>query len=156
MTDTQSPDTAGEVFGPIDFLVLEFQNERMTGAVAAAMLDLVERGIVRIYDVLAVRKEEDGTIVGLDISDLSADSIGGMVVFAGARSGLVGDEDVNEAAGIMEPGTTAVLIVYENAWARPFVAAAREAGAEVIASARIPADVVMEVLDELEAADAAN
>jgi hypothetical protein len=156
MTDTQSPDTDDEVFGPIDFLVLEFQNERMTGGVAAAMLDLVERGIVRIYDVLAVRKEEDGSIVGLDISDLSADSIGGMVVFAGARSGLVGDEDVNEAAEIMEPGTTAVLIVYENAWARPFVAAAREAGAEVIASARIPADVIMEVLEELEAADAAN
>lgn len=145
-----------EVHGPIDFLLIEFDADKMTGEAAGALLDLVEQGIVRIYDLLVIRKDSDGTITGIDVSDLSADSLGGFVAFAGARSGLVGDDDIAEAGGVMEPGTAAALIVYENTWAVPFVTAARNAGAEVIASARIPADVVMEVLDALEAADAAG
>jgi hypothetical protein len=145
-----------EIHGPIDFLLLEFSAEKMTGAAAAALLDLVERGIVRIWDLLVIRKDEDGTFSGIDISDLRAGELGDFVTFAGARSGLLGDEDIAEASAAMEPGTVAALLVYENAWAIPFVAAARAADAQVIASARIPADVVMDVLDELEAAEAAN
>jgi hypothetical protein len=142
-----------EVIGPIDFLLLEFQSDKMTGEAGAALFDLVEQGIVRIYDLLIIRKEADGSVVGLDLSDVSADSVGGFAAFAGARSGLVGDDDVAEAGSAMEPGTTAALLVYENTWAVPFVAAARKADAQVIASARIPADVVMSALDELEAND---
>jgi hypothetical protein len=146
--------SAADVHGPIDFLLLEFPGDKMTGATADALLDLVARGIVRIYDLLVVRKDADGSFSGIDITDLSADDIGGFVAFAGARSGLVGDEDLTDAAGVLEPGTVAALIVYENTWAVPFVAAARGAGAQVVASERIPADVVMGVLDELEAAAA--
>jgi Family of unknown function (DUF6325) len=145
-----------DVHGPIDFLLVEFQAERMTGEAAAALLDLVERGIVRVYDLLVVRKELDGTFSGIDLADISADGLGGFAAFAGARSGLLGDDDLAQAADAMEPGTMAAMIVYENTWAIPFVAAAQRNGAQVIASARIPADVVTEVLDELEAADAAN
>lgn len=145
-----------DVHGPIDFILLEFPADNMTGEAGAALLDLVEAGIVRIFDLLIIRREDDGSITGVDMTDLSADSLGGFAVFAGARSGLVGDEDISEAAGVMEPGTAAALIVYENTWARPFVAAARRMGAEVVASARIPADAVMSALDELDAAEAAN
>lgn len=151
MTDTLLAD----VHGPIDFLLLEFQSDKMKGDAADALLDLVGRGIVRIYDLLVIRKEADGSFSGIDVSDLSADDVGGFVAFAGARSGLLGDDDISAAADAMAPGTAAAMIVYENTWAIPFVAAARDAGAEVVASARIPASVVMEVLDELEAADAA-
>jgi uncharacterized membrane protein len=154
MTTTELDATQVDAFGPIDFLVLEFPADRMTGEAAAALLDLVERGIIRIYDLLVVRKDQDGTISGIDITDLSADELGGFVAFSGARSGLIGDDDISEAGQAMEPGTAAALLVYENAWAAPFVAAARRSGAEVIASARIPASVVMDALDELEAADA--
>lgn len=142
-----------DVCGPIDFLVVEFPADAMTGDAADALLDLVERGIVRIYDLLVVRKELDGTVSGFDVTDLSEESVGGFVAFAGTRSGLLGDDDVMEAANAMEPGTAAALIVYENTWAIPFVAAAQRAGASVVASARIPADVVMETLDALEAAE---
>jgi hypothetical protein len=148
--------STGDVHGPIDFLLLEFSEEKMNGEAASALLDLVDRGIVRVYDLLLIRKDADGTFSGVDVSDLSADSLGGFVAFAGARSGLLGDDDLAEAAAAMEPGTVAALIVYENAWAVPFVAAARGADAQVIASARIPADVVMEALDQLEAAEAAD
>jgi uncharacterized membrane protein len=150
MTSTEFAD----VHGPIDFLLLEFDADKATGEAAAALLDLVEQGIVRIYDLLVVQKEADGTFAGVNLTDLSADGLGGFAAFAGARSGLLGDEDLADAADTMAPGTTAAMILYENCWAIPFVAAARRMDAQVVASMRIPADDVMAALDELEASDA--
>ena len=138
------------VHGPIDFLLIEFPGDRVTGAAADALMGLVERGIIRVYDLLIVRKADDGTFTGIDVSDVSADHVGGFAAFTGARSGLLGDDDLRQAADAMEPGTVAALIVYENSWAVPFVAAARDAGGQVIASARIPAQDVMDALDALE------
>jgi len=149
MTSTEPND----VIGPVDFLILEFDPERATGEAAAAMLDLVERGIVRIWDLVIVEKQADGTFAGVDIVDVSAEGVGGFAAFSGARSGLLGDDDIAEAANAMEPGTMAALLVYENAWAVPFVRAAMNMDAQVIASARIPADEIMAALDALEAAD---
>jgi len=145
--------TDSDVLGPIDLLVIEWREENMTGEAAAALLDLVERGIVRIFDLLVVRKDADGTFSGIDIEDLSADDLGGFVAFSGARSGLLGDDDIAEAANALEPGTMAALIVYENTWAVPFVRAAHDIGAQVVASVRIPASDVLEALDALEAAE---
>jgi uncharacterized membrane protein len=139
-----------DVHGPIDFVLIEFPGDRLTGAAADALLDLVEQGIVAIYDLLVVRKEEDGTFSGIDVSELSADALGGFTAFSGARSGLLGDDDLADAANAMKPGTVAALLVYENVWARPFVAAAREAGGQLVASARIPAQDIMDALDALE------
>jgi len=141
------------VHGPIDFVLIEFAADRVTGAAAEALMDLVERGVVRVYDLLVIRKDEDGTFSGVEISDLAADQVGGFNAFAGARSGLLDDDDLRQAADAMKPGTIAALVVYENAWAVPFVAAARDAGGQLIASARIPAQDVMDALDALEASN---
>jgi hypothetical protein len=141
-----------EVHGPIDYILLEFPGDALTGESADALLDLVARGLVRVYDLLVIRKNGDGSFSGVELSDLSADSVGGFHVFAGAATGLLGQEDAEAAAGALEPGTTAALIVYENTWAIPFVAAARSAGAQVVAGGRIPADAVMDALDQLEPA----
>jgi hypothetical protein len=146
--------TNTDVVGPIDFLLLEAPGDKLTDEPAKALLNLVEQGIVTIYDLLVVRKDADGSYSGIEVTDMTADSIGGFSSFARSRSGLVGDDDVAEAASAMEPGTVAALIVFENTWARPFVAAARRSGAQVIASERIPAHVLNDVLDELEAAEA--
>jgi hypothetical protein len=146
--------TNGDVHGPIDFVLVEFPGDRMTGGAAEALVDLVEAGTIRIYDLLVVRKEQDGSFSGFDVADLPGGAGGGFVAFTGARSGLLGDDDLKQAADVMDPGTMAALIVYENTWAIPFVSRAMEAGAQLIASARIPADVVNEALDELEAQDA--
>lgn len=138
--------SAVDVHGPIDFVLIEFPGDREpTGAAAQALLDLVERGVIRLYDLLVVRKDEDGTFSGIDL-----DGLAGFTAFAGARSGLLGDDDLAQAADAMEPGTIAALIVYENAWAAPFVAAARDAGGQMVASMRIPAQDVMDALDGLE------
>ena len=144
---------ADDVHGPIDFVLLEFEADNLRGEAAEAMLDLVERGIVRIYDLLIIKKDADGTFSGLAVDALADDEAGAFAAFQGASSGMLGDEDVAEAAGAMEPGTVAALIVFENVWAIPFVRAVYNAGGAVIASARIPADVVNETLDALEAAN---
>jgi dihydrodipicolinate synthase/N-acetylneuraminate lyase len=140
-----------DVMGPVDFVLLEFQSDKLDGSAGAAMAELVDRGIVSILDLLVIQKEADGSFTGIEITDLTADDLGGIAVFVGARSGLLGDDDLADAAQALEPGTTGAVIVYENTWARPFVAAAQRAGAQLVASARIPADVVNEVLDALEA-----
>ena len=141
--------TAKDVAGPIDFVLLEFPSDRLTGAAGQALMDLVQRGIIRLYDLMVISKDQDGAVEVLELTDPGS-AAGGFAYFAGARSGLLGDDDVSEAASAMQPNTVAALIVYENSWAIPFVAAARDSGGELIASQRIPASDVMAALEALE------
>ncbi len=143
--------TDGDVHGPVDFVLLEFPDDRLTGRAAAELVDLVDRGIIRLFDILIVGKDKEGTAYGVDLAAVAAEELGGFEALAWARTGLLSDEDLQQAAGAMEPGRLAVLVVYENAWAVPFVAAARESGGEMIAGARIPAQDVMDALEALEA-----
>jgi hypothetical protein len=145
--------TDAEVHGPIDFVLIEFPGPTLGDELADALLALVDSGVVRLYDLLVVQKEADGTFSGLEISDLTADTVGGLVAFAGARSGLLGDEDVAQAADALAPGTIALLLLWENSWAIPFVRAATQAGGQVVASARIGAQEIMDALDAADAAD---
>jgi hypothetical protein len=139
-----------DVHAPVDFVLIEFPEDRLTGGAAEALLDLVDRGIVAIYDVLVVGRDRDGNGYSLDLAE-AADRVAGFAGLGWARSGLLGEDDVRTAAEAMEPGRLAVLIVYENTWAAPFVAAATESGGQFVASARIPADDLVGVLDALEA-----
>jgi uncharacterized membrane protein len=139
--------------GPIDFVLLEFPDQEPTGEVAGALMDLVEAGTIRLYDVLAVRKTAEGDVSGFEVADLDGDGEIDFAAFAGARSGLLGDDDIAEAASAMEPGTIAVLIVYENAWAAPFVSAAMRNGGQMIATTRIPVEDIIATLDALESAE---
>jgi hypothetical protein len=143
----QSPGEAG-VHGPIDFVLIEFPGDQLTGEAAPALMDLVERGVIRLYDLTVISKGEDGSVQVLELQDPTG--AGGFSYFAGAASGLIGDDDVREAANAMEAGTVAALIVYENSWAVPFVTAAMNSGGQLIASARIPATEVMAALDSLD------
>lgn len=138
-----------DVHGPIDFVLLEFPGDRPLEASAEALAAIVDSGVVSLYDILAIRKESDGSFSGLDLADLGEAGVA-YSAFTGARSGLLGDDDAAAAAEAMEPGTVAVLIVYENSWARPFVAAAMDAGGQMIASERIPAQDVMAALDAMD------
>ena len=149
MTDAPDDD---DVLGPIDIVILEFSGGKLAGETAGELLKLIDAGIVRLYDLLVVRKEEDGTFSGIDLTDVDDEHVGGLAVFAGARSGLLGDDDIKDAADTMEPGTVGALIVYENRWAEGFVAAARREGGRMIASTRIPAQDFLDVLDALETA----
>ena len=153
MTHTDAP---AEVLGPVDFVLIEFPTDRLKGRAAEAVLDLVDRGIIRLYDVMIAGKDENGEAFSVDLAEAAAEQLGGFSELAGARSGLLTDDDLQEAANALEPGRLAVLIVYENTWAAPFVAAAREAGGEMVASARIPAQELMAALDALDARETAE
>jgi dihydroorotase-like cyclic amidohydrolase len=142
----------GEV-GPIDIVVIAYPaGAPMTGEAVPLLMDLIERGIVRVLDAMFVTKNEDGTFSGFDATDLDSKGVGGFTVFEGASSGLLGDEDAATAAEAIEPGTSAVMIMYENSWAAPFVNAVRRNGGHVVANQRIPVEEVIETLDALEAA----
>jgi Family of unknown function (DUF6325) len=142
---------AERAVGPIDYLALELPAERMKGEGLAALLDLVDRGIITVLDMRAVRREADGTFTAVAITDLDHDGTLDLAVFEGVESGLLDNDDLQQAAELIEPGKVVALLVYENTWASPFVGAMRRAGAELIASGRIPADEVEAMLDALEA-----
>ncbi|MFR9795694.1 DUF6325 family protein [Streptomyces sp. MS06] len=141
-----------EEVGPIDYLVIEFPGNRMTGEGLPLLVDLVDRGLIRILDLMFVRKDEDGSIVGLELADLTGDGELDLSVFDGASSGLLGQDDLEEAASALEPGSSAGVLVYENRWAAPFAAALRRGGARMVASGRIPVPALVSALDEAEAA----
>lgn len=143
--------TDADVHGPVDFVLLEFPRDRLTGEAADALMDLVEAGTIRLYDLLVVSKDANGEVEVLELTDPGGPAAS-FSYFAGARSGLLGDEDVQEASSALEPDTVAALLVYENAWAAPFVAAARRNGGELVASARIPATDIMSAVEALETA----
>ena len=142
--------TATNVHGPVDFVLIEFSGDRLTGGGAQAVLDLIDRGIITLYDVLVLGKDVDGSVYAVDLEE-TTEQLGGFGALAWVRSGLLTEEDMRSAAEALEPGRLAVLIVYENTWAVPFVAATMDAGGELIASARIPAPDVIAAVDELEA-----
>jgi len=140
--------------GPIDYLALEFPEARVNGEGLAALLDLVDKGTVRILDIRAVKREVDGTFTEMEIADFDSDGTLDLAVFRGVSSGLLDDDDLGQAASLIEPGKVVALVVWENTWAAPFVSAMRRVGADVIASGRIPADEVLAMLDILEADEA--
>jgi hypothetical protein len=144
---------AHEELGPIDITVIAYAADApMTGEAVPLLLDLVDRKIIRVLDVLFVIKNEDGSFSGFEAKDLEEDKVGDMTVFEGASSGLLSDDDAQTAADAIEPGSAAVVIVYENRWAAPFAAAVRRNGGHVVANQRIPVEDLMNALEAAEAA----
>jgi hypothetical protein len=144
-----------EEMGPIDYLVIEWPGRQPTGEAAPFLVDLVDRGLIRILDLAFIAKAEDGSVAGLEISDLGQE-VEELKVFEGASSGLLSEDDTAEAAAALEPGTSAALLVFENAWAAPFASALRRSGAQLVASGRIPVQAVLAALEAAEEAEAAG
>jgi len=138
--------------GPIDYLVVEFPGNRMTGEAFPLLVDLVDRGLIRILDLVFVRKDLDGSVVGLELADLNGDGQLDLSVFDGASSGLLGEDDIQEAGEAVQPGSSAGILIYENVWAAPFAAAVRGSGGQLVASGRIPIQAILAALDASEPA----
>jgi hypothetical protein len=140
-------------FGPVDIAVIGYPPDApMTGEAVPLLLDLVDRGIIRVLDVLFVVKEQDGSFAGFEARDLDERDVGDLAMFEGASSRLLGEDDAAAAAEAIEPGTAAVLIVYENRWAAPFIAAVRRNGGIPIAFERISTQDLIGTLDAAETA----
>ena len=141
-----------EEMGPVDYLVIEWPDKQPNGKAAPLLVDLVDRGLIRILDLAFIAKGEDGTVAAMEISDL-AGLAPELEVFDGAASGLLDDDDVASAGEALEDGTSAALLVYENRWAAPLATALRESGGQLVANGRIPIQQIVAALDAAEAKD---
>jgi hypothetical protein len=141
--------------GPVDYLIVEWPaGKQPTGEGIKLLADFTDRGLINVLDLVFVQKNEDGSVSGLAVMDLDSDGELDLVQFDGASSGLLGQDDMDEAGSALEPGASAAILLYENAWARPFVKAVKAGGAQLIASGRIPADDLAAAVDTLETASA--
>jgi hypothetical protein len=137
--------------GPIDYLVVEFPADRQPDGSALPLLrDLVEKGTIRILDLAFVRRNADGSVVGVDIADVGLQGEVDVTLFAEASSGLLDRDDLDQAGSALEPGCSAAVLVYENTWAAPFATALRRNGAQLVAAGRIPVQAILATLDSLE------
>jgi hypothetical protein len=138
--------------GPIDYVVIEFPGNRMTGEAFPLLLDLVDRGLIRIIDFVFVRKDEQGETSIVTLSDIDGDGQLDLGVFEGASSGLLGAEEIDETGSVLEPNSSGAVLVYENLWAAPLTGALRRSGGQMVASGRIPLASILEALEALDAA----
>ena len=137
-----------EEMGPVDYIVLEWPGRQPQGDVAPMIVDLVDRGIIRVLDVAFMVKGADGTVDSIELGELED---GGFGEFEGASSGLIGQDDLEEAASALDPGTSAAVLLWENRWAAPVAVALRRSGGQLVASGRIPIQSMLAALDALEA-----
>ncbi|MEU0265697.1 DUF6325 family protein [Nocardioides sp. NPDC006303] len=133
--------------GPVDWIVVEFPGSRFNGEIAPTLMDLVDRGIIRILDLLMIRKDEDGSFDAFEISDLDEGEIGGIRAYETEMANLLSQEDVESVSAAVEPGSTAALLVWENTWAAPFGSAVRHAGGQLVASGRIPVQAILAAIE---------
>jgi hypothetical protein len=139
--------------GPIDWMLIEF-DQPLTGNAAPPLVDLVERGLIRILDIMFIRKLSDGSVQAIEISELPGDEAAHVEVFDGLATGIMGEDDLAAAGDALEVDTRAIMLVYENAWAAPFAVAVREAGGILVDQGRIPVQAIVAALDELDAIEA--
>jgi hypothetical protein len=140
-----------EEMGPIDYIVLEWPGRQPQGDVAPLLIDLVDRGIIRILDIALMVKGEDGSVAAVDLGELNGDGAG-FGQFDGATTGLLSQEDLEDAAEALAPGTSAAVLVWENRWAAPVAVALRRSGGQLVASGRIEIQAVLAALEAAEVA----
>ena len=140
-----------DAIGPVSYLIVEFPGSKMTGEGLPILVDLVDQGVIRILDLLFVTRDEDGTLRGVEVTDIDHDGELDLAVFEGAASGLLDQSDLDDAAAVLEPGSSAAILLFENTWARTFTQALRNGGAEVVAAGYVPLDAIAESLDAAEA-----
>jgi len=151
MTTSEAPSDRDQLdeLGPIDYIVLEWPGREPSGEALPLVLDLVDRGVIRVIDVAFLTKDADGTHGALDVGSLPEGHE--FFGFAGASTGLLGAEDLDEAAQALQPGSSAAVLIWENRWAAPVAAAMRRSGGQLVASGRIPAEAIIAALDATEA-----
>jgi hypothetical protein len=134
--------------GPVDWLVVEFPGtDYGKGQVAPYLQDLVDRGLVRVLDLVFLRKDKDGTLEMGEISNLDQSELGELRASEAELAMVLSEQDVVDLAETIEPGNSAVVLVWENLWAAPFGSAVRHAGGQLVASGRIPTQAVLAAME---------
>ncbi len=146
--------TEKEAMGPISYLIVEFPGSKMTGEGFPILVDLVDKGVIRILDLRFITRDLDGSVRALELADIDRDGRFDLAMFDGVSSGLVDENDFADAASVIKPGSSAGILIFENRWATSFVDALRRGEAELVAAGYIPYDTLVSSLDATEAAGA--
>jgi len=133
--------------GPISYLIVQFPGNKMTGEGFPILVDLVDRGVIRILDLAFVTRDADGSVGALALTDIDGDGTLDLAVFEGVSSGLLDHSDFADAASVIDPGSSAAILIFENRWATHFVQALRGGEAELVAAGYIPQDAILASLD---------
>ena len=147
MTTSRVQSGDPNAMGPISYLIVEFPGSKMTGEGFPILVDLVDRGLIRILDLRFVRRGMDGSIRAVELQDIDRDGQFDLAKFEGASSGLLDDTDIADARSVIEPGSSAGILIFENRWATPFTQALRRGDAELVAAGYIPQDTIAASLD---------
>ena len=140
-------DMSVDELGPVDWLVLEFPGKQPTGEVAPFLKDLIDRGLVRLLDLMVLQKDADGTLIVTELSELDPSELGGIRATEAELAMVLSEQDVLDLAETIEPGSTAAVLVWENLWAAPFGTAVRKAGGQLVATGRIPTQAVLAAIE---------
>lgn len=143
------PEAENEL-GPISYLIVEFPGNKMTGDGLVELVDLVDRGVIRVLDLLFVARDTDGSTRAIELQDIDNDGSLDLAMFEGASSGVLDDSDLADAASVIEPGSSAGVLLFENRWATSFTQALRRGGAQLVAAGYIPQDALMASLDAMD------
>jgi Family of unknown function (DUF6325) len=142
-----------EPMGPISYLIVEFPGNKMTGEGLPALLDLVDRGVIRILDLRFVTCADDGSVAAVELQQLDTGEFD-VSVFEGVSSGLLDQSDFDDAAKALQPGSSAGILIFENRWATTFVEALRKGDGQLVAAGYIPVADIAASLDATEGSDA--
>ena len=147
MDEDQVGESGLDELGPVDWIVVEFPGSRFNGEIAPALRDLVDRGVVRVLDLLILKKDADGSIEAFELSDLDDSEIGELRSHEARLAMLLSEDDVTAVAAAIEPGSSAAVLVWENTWAAPFGSAVRRSGGQLVASGRIPIQALLAAVE---------
>jgi hypothetical protein len=137
-----------DLLGPVDWIVVEFPGSRFNGEIGPDLANLIDRGIVRVLDLVLVCKDDDGAVEAHEIADLNDSEIGQLRSYKARVAMLLSENDLTAIAEAVEPGSSAAVLVWENCWAAPFAAAVRHCGGQLVASGQIPIQALLAALDE--------
>jgi Family of unknown function (DUF6325) len=149
LTDLPAAAEAVDVdeLGPVDWIVVEFPGARFDGTVMPILIDLEKSGIVRVLDLVVLKKDPDGSLEMFELSDLDAEELGGLRDEERKLAMLLSEDDLVNVAAAIEPGSAAAVLVWENRWAAPFGSAVRKAGGQLVASGRIPVQALLAAIE---------
>src|SRR3954453_8489679 len=142
--------------GPVDYVIVEFPAAAatFTGEMAQELLTLIDKGTIRVIDLIILVKNDDGSVDAMELEDI--EELGELRTLEAELAELLAEEDVANLAAAMAPGSTAGVIVYENLWAAPFASAARRSGGQMIANGRIPMQAILAAIEADEALETAG
>jgi uncharacterized membrane protein len=132
--------------GPVEILVIGFPGNKFTGEAAPALAELVEAGLIRVIDLVFVTKDAEGDVVAIELNDIDQSISVAFQPHVEEPSGLLADEDIEDLGADLAPNSSAAILLFEHLWATKFRDAVLDSGGELLASIRIPKEVMDEVV----------